>query len=67
MNDIITFKQVFESVSDEFAERIGAAIASELMLKPSREYPDRWDTAGGTFTNKGLARRVARIYIECSI
>lgn len=48
---------------DEAAERIGKAIAQDFGLKRSREYPDRYDTQGGTFTNKGIARR-ARRHIE---
>lgn len=55
---------IFGELTDELAEKIGAQIAFELQLKPSKEYPDRYDTWGGTFTNKGLARRVARIFLE---
>ena len=57
-------KELFQGMNDELAENIGKVIAHTLLLKPSREYRDRWDTDGGTFTNKGLARRVARIFLE---
>jgi hypothetical protein len=60
----MTFKEIFEGINDDLAEKIGEAIASELMLKRSLEYPDRYELSGGTFTNKGLARRMARIFIE---
>lgn len=63
-NENITFKQIFEGVNDDLAEKIGAEIANELMLKHDKEHADRWTLNGGTFTNKGLARRMARIFIE---
>ncbi len=64
MNDL---KEIFaDGISDELAEKIGQALAGELMLKKDREHPDRYQLAGGTFTNKGLARRVARVFLETS-
>ncbi len=57
-------KSLFLDASDELAEKIGKALAEELQLKPARGYKDRYQLLGGTFTNKGLARRIARIYIE---
>lgn len=49
---------------DEQAEKIGAALAEEFLLKRSREHPDRFETMGGTFRNKGIARRAALIIEE---
>lgn len=59
-------KELFTDMNDELANKIGAVIADELMMQRSKEHPDRWETAGGTFTNIGLARRTARIFIEVS-
>ena len=61
---MINPKDIFADSHDEIAEKIGASIAKEMMLKPSREYPDRYELDGGTFTNKGVARRVARFFVE---
>jgi hypothetical protein len=51
-------------LDDEQAEKLGEIFAAELMLKRDREYSDRYQLSGGTFTNKGLARRMARIFLE---
>lgn len=50
--------------SDENAEKIGAALAEEFLMKRSREHSDRFETMGGTFKNKGIARRAALIIEE---
>lgn len=54
----------FPSLSDEQAERIGAIIAADFGLKRSTEYPNRYETENGTFTNKGVARRALRMIKE---
>lgn len=60
-------KEIFNGINDELAEKIGKEIAKELNLKKVMEKgwdAPRYQLDGGTFTNKGLARRIARIFIE---
>jgi hypothetical protein len=49
---------------DAVADRIGAVIAEDFGLKRSPEHVDRWETSVGTFTNRGIARRVAGHIIQ---
>jgi hypothetical protein len=52
-------------LSDEDAEHIGAELAIDFGLK--RNYASgfrQWQTASGTFTNKGIARRALRMIEE---
>lgn len=51
-------------LSDDQAERIGRAIATDFGLSKSPEHSGRWITLSGTFTNKGLARRAHRLIVE---
>ena len=44
------------SLDDAQAERIGEVLAANLRLKRDPDTIDRWVTAWGTITNKGLAR-----------
>lgn len=54
-------------LSDEQAERIGAALAQDFGLKPRRGMTSGdagWETESGWFTNKGIARRAHRFIVE---
>jgi len=53
---------IYPSLSDDDAERIGAAIAELLYLGPSTTHADRFDTTGGNKTNKGLARTILSLF-----
>ena len=55
-----------DRIADDPAERIGAALAAALHLRPDPHHFDRWLTsdAWGTKTNKGLARIVGRIIAD---
>lgn len=61
---VMKIQEVIDNLDDEKAELIGRKLAEEFMLKRSSEHRDRWQLAGGTFRNKGVARRAARIFVE---
>lgn len=64
IDEIIKPSNIPSYLSDEQAERIGAVIAADFELKPSREYKGGWETATGWFSNKGIARRAHRHIVE---
>lgn len=52
-------------LDDRLAEIVGAALATELKLKPLRGYmPVRYDLENGNKNRKGLARTVVRLILD---
>jgi len=54
-------------MDNQTAEKVGAAIAEVLYLCHDKKYPDRYPTATGTKTNKGLARTMEQIFLEAGL
>lgn len=54
----------FYLINNEQATKIGEQIAKDFHLKRSKEYPDRWETASGTYYSAGIARRAHRLIQE---
>lgn len=46
---------------DIYAAQVGESLARDFGLKQDWEHPDRFVTASGTFTARGIARRAYRI------
>lgn len=51
-------------LEDELAEKVGAILAAEFGMRRDSEYRDRWQTASGSYTNKGVARRAFHLISE---
>ena len=61
-------KELFKDEYDFAAEKMGEQIAEELDLKPLPGYDNpMYQTSSGKFSNIGLARRVARIFLETKV
>lgn len=64
----MNIKELFADMNDELAEQIGKQLVKDLNLKKlPREKgwdEDRYDVGGSSFAVKGVARRIARIFIE---
>lgn len=55
-------KEIFLAEQDEIAEKIGREIAAAMDLK--KDERGLWVTPCGAWTDRGLARRFARFFLE---